>query len=47
MKPKTKPESELAKTAAQGLKRAAKGARSIARQYGTPIHVQAKGEVWC
>jgi len=45
MKPKTKPESELAKNAGQALKRAAKRARSIARQYGTPIHVQSNGTV--
>ncbi len=45
MKPKAKPESELAKNAAQALKRAAKRARAVARQYGTPIHVQSNGTV--
>jgi hypothetical protein len=45
MKPKIKPESKLAKTASQALKRAAKRARVIARQYGTPIHVQSNGTV--
>lgn len=45
MKPKNKPESELAKNAGQALKRAAKRARSIARQFRTPIHVQSNGTV--
>jgi hypothetical protein len=41
----SKPEPELAKTAARALKRAAKRARAVARQHGTPIHVQANGTV--
>ncbi|MBP7949218.1 MAG: hypothetical protein KA004_06135 [Verrucomicrobiales bacterium] len=45
MKPKIKPQSELAKNAGQALKRAAKRARTIARQYGTPVHVQSNGAV--
>lgn len=45
MKTKTKPESELARAAAKALRRAAKRARTIARQYGTPIHVQSNGTV--
>jgi len=43
--PKIKPETELAKAAAKALKRAAKQARVVARQYGTPIHVQSNGAV--
>jgi len=45
MKAETKPEGELAKTAAKALKRAAKRARAVARQYGTPIHVETNGTV--
>lgn len=45
MKAKTKPKTELAKNAGKALKRAAKRARGIARQYGTPIHVQSEGLV--
>lgn len=45
MKTKSKPKTELGRVAAQALKRAAKRARSIARQYGTPIHVQHNGRV--
>jgi hypothetical protein len=46
MKRKKSDDSEnLAKAAARALKRAAKRARAVARQYGTPIHVQSKGSV--
>ncbi len=41
----TKPRTKLAKSAGQALKRAAKRARVIARQYGTSIHVQSGGAV--
>ncbi len=41
----TKPQTKLAKSAAQALKRAAKRARIVARQYGTSIHVQSNGAV--
>ena len=43
--PKSKPKSDLAKTAGRALKRAAKQARVTARQYGTPVHVQSGGVV--
>lgn len=45
MTAKKRPKSDLAKSAGRALKRAAKRARIVARQYGTRIHVQAKGEV--
>jgi hypothetical protein len=45
MKKKTKPETELGKAAARALKRAAARARALARQHGTPIHVQSNGTV--
>ena len=41
-RPAIKPESELAKSAARALKRAAQRSRC---QYGTPIHVQSNGTV--
>ena len=44
-RPAIKPESELAKSAARALKRAAQRARAVARQYGTSIHVQSNGTV--
>jgi hypothetical protein len=42
---KTKPETELGRAAVQALKRSAKRARTVARQYGTPIHVQSDGTI--
>lgn len=40
------PKSELARSAARALRRAAKQARIVARRYGTPIHVEgASGTV--
>lgn len=40
-KPHALPKSELAKSAARALRRAAKQARIVARRYGTPIHVES------
>jgi ribosomal protein S5 len=41
----TKPKTEFAKAVAKALTRAAKRARTVARQYGTSIHVQSNGAV--
>lgn len=43
MKSTSKPKTELAKSAARALRRAAKQARIVARRYDTPIHVESKG----
>lgn len=43
--PSLKPKTELAKAAGRALKRAAKQARVVARQCGTPIYVQVNGKV--
>ena len=40
-----KPKTEFSKSVGRALKRAAKRARSVARQHGTPIHVQVNGKV--
>lgn len=45
MMPKTRPKSNLARAAAQALRRAAKQARIVARRYGTRIHIQSNGKV--
>ena len=42
-----KPKTELAKTAGRALKRAAKRARIVARQHGTPIYVEVNGQGDC
>ncbi len=44
-KSKAKPETDLGKAAAAALKRAAKRARVVARQFGTPVHFQSNGTV--
>jgi ribosomal protein L25 (general stress protein Ctc) len=41
----TKPRSPLGKAAARALRRAGQRARVLARRYGTPIHVEARGKV--
>ncbi len=40
-----KPKTEFSKSVGHVLKRAANRARAVARQHGTPVHVQVNGKV--